>query len=415
MASPSSDEVLVALSFSGGGTRAAAFAYGVLEALREIHLGTDEQPSSLLDEVDVISSVSGGSIAAAYYALFGDRVFADFEHGFLKRNIQRELTRRTLSPRNWFRLASAHFRRIDLVAELFDEALFEHRTFGDFAAKGPFVIINATDISRGSRFDFTQGRFDLLCSNLGTYPIARAVAASAAVPVLLSPITLESFGWQACDYQGPFSHPQPSSQRLENLRSFRDPNKRRYVHLFDGGLVDNLGIQGLLDQVFSKDAPCELIDKLRLQRLRKVLVIVVNAVTELDRRADMTLRGPTLAQTIWAAANIPIDLSAASAVANLHTRLNTWAEQISACRAADGQQDPRPITIHPVVVDFNAVRDPAHRDAFKQLATTFSLPDETVDDLRAASREVVLESFELKKFLCSSGDCLSAPILRSLP
>ena len=57
------------LSFSGGGTRAAAFSYGVLEEMRRTDLVVDGKPRRLLDEVDLITGVSGGSFTALSYAL----------------------------------------------------------------------------------------------------------------------------------------------------------------------------------------------------------------------------------------------------------------------------------------------------------------------------------------------------------
>ncbi|MCP5051169.1 MAG: patatin-like phospholipase family protein, partial [bacterium] len=101
---PGADETFVVLTFSGGGTRAACLSYGVLKELKNTKLpGTSR---TLLEEVDVISTVSGGSFTGAYYALFGDRVFTEFETKFLKRNIQGELAGKVANPYNWFRLAS---------------------------------------------------------------------------------------------------------------------------------------------------------------------------------------------------------------------------------------------------------------------------------------------------------------------
>ena len=79
-------DTFVVLAFSGGGTRAAAFSYGVLEKLRDTVVEVEGQPTRLLDLVDVITSVSGGSYTAAYYGLFGDRIFDDFSSRFLYRN-----------------------------------------------------------------------------------------------------------------------------------------------------------------------------------------------------------------------------------------------------------------------------------------------------------------------------------------
>ena len=95
-------DMLVMLTFSGGGTRAAAFSYGVLEALRDTEISIHGSKKRMLDSVDFISGVSGGSFTAAYYGLFGDRIFEDFESRFLKKNIQGELIRGTLfNPVNW--------------------------------------------------------------------------------------------------------------------------------------------------------------------------------------------------------------------------------------------------------------------------------------------------------------------------
>ena len=104
-----SDALSVIMAFSGGGTRAAAYSYGVLEALRDIEINWEGQQRRLLDEVDSISSVSGGSFTAAYYGLFGERIFEDFEEKFLKVDVQGHLTGSFLNPFTWFRTGSTYF------------------------------------------------------------------------------------------------------------------------------------------------------------------------------------------------------------------------------------------------------------------------------------------------------------------
>jgi NTE family protein len=90
---------LVILAFSGGGTRAAAFSYGVLEALRRIEVVTNSGAKvRLLDEVDVITGISGGSFTALAYRLYGEKLFDEYEKRFLKRNVQGELIARILTP-----------------------------------------------------------------------------------------------------------------------------------------------------------------------------------------------------------------------------------------------------------------------------------------------------------------------------
>ena len=93
---------LVVLAFSGGGTRATAFSYGVLEALRPMEIiGPKGGRICMLDEVDVITGVSGGSFTALVCGLDGEKLFDIYETAFLKRDVQGELIQRVLSPMNW--------------------------------------------------------------------------------------------------------------------------------------------------------------------------------------------------------------------------------------------------------------------------------------------------------------------------
>ena len=72
-------EVLTALAFSGGGKRSAAFSHGVLRGLRSIPVRTTTGADvSLLDEVDYIAAVSGGSFPAMHYGLYRERSFETF-------------------------------------------------------------------------------------------------------------------------------------------------------------------------------------------------------------------------------------------------------------------------------------------------------------------------------------------------
>src|SRR5204863_675399 len=102
-------DVLVILTLSGGGTRAAALAYGTMEALRDVKLKIGGRSRPLLDEVDVINAVSGGSVVAAYYAVHRGRLFRDFEAKFLKRDVERQLRLELLA--NLPRLAQSQFSR----------------------------------------------------------------------------------------------------------------------------------------------------------------------------------------------------------------------------------------------------------------------------------------------------------------
>ena len=189
-----SDEAFVYVAMSGGGTRAAAFSYGVLQELRDTTYTRNGKEQRLLDEIDYISSVSGGSFTAAYYSLFGDRIFEDYETVFLRQDVQKTLIGSDLNPFNWLRALFTGFNRTEIAIDYYDRKIFKGSTFSDLAAHdGPYLAINATDLGIGNRFTFTQERFNLLCSDLGSFSVARAVAASSAVPVAFAPITLRNF------------------------------------------------------------------------------------------------------------------------------------------------------------------------------------------------------------------------------
>ncbi len=96
---------------------------------------------------------------------------------------------------NWPRIASPYYTRADMATELYDDTIFNHATFADLKrANGPFIIINATTMTQGTRFQFTQSYADIICTDLSELPVARAVTASSAVPLLFSPIHLAAAG-----------------------------------------------------------------------------------------------------------------------------------------------------------------------------------------------------------------------------
>jgi NTE family protein len=416
-----SDSLFIILAFSGGGTRAAAFAYGVLEQLKNTEIVWEGTRKRLLDEVDVISSVSGGSFTAAYYALYGDRLFKDFDARFLKKDVQGDLQERLYSPYNWYRLSSPTFDRIDLAAEYYDENLFDNRTFGDLLRSGkrPFILINATDMTQGAQFDFTQDQFDLLCSDLSDFPLARAVAASSAFPVLLSPVTVNNFAG-SCQYKEPlwvanaFSDRDFSSRRYgraTQLRSYLDAASRPYIHLLDGGIADNIGLRDPLYSVTSTDSPWSVLRLVNMNKVRKIVFIVVNAKTEPDTDLDKKESAPNLDKVLMTVANVPMDNYSFDTIELMKQSLQQWETDIktrqncedvlkASCPGAalPGGDLPQ-VRLYPVVIGFDAIEDKAEREFFKNLPTTFKLSAENVDRLRAAGATLLTASPDYQKLM----------------
>jgi NTE family protein len=409
-----SEHLLLYLTFSGGGTRAAALSYGVLEELRITEVTLDGKKRRLLDEVDGISSVSGGSFTAGYYGLFGDRIFEEFESKFLKKNIQGELAAGIfLNPINWFRLYSNSFDRSDLAAEYYDKHVFEGGTFGDIAArKGPMIMMNATDMTHGLRIAFNQDAFDVICSDLSPFPVARAAAASSAVPILLSPITLRNYAG-TCNFKIPERFEEVLKGRsiserqlflANNIVPFLDSQKKPYIHLVDGGVADNLGLRAVLDRVLLRGSVWEVIKGTPMENVHKVAIVVVNAETQPDTKWDRSEGNPGIGAMMSAFSSIGIERYNEETIALLKESVQSWAAEIKAQRCREGAVSTTPgscgdIQFYVVEVKFDALKDEAERMYFKRLPTSFKLKPEQVDKLREVAHRILVNSEEFQKLL----------------
>jgi NTE family protein len=409
-----SDDLILYLTFSGGGIRAAALSYGVLEELRKTEIVLDGRKRRLLDEVDTISSVSGGSFTAGYYGLFGDRIFKDFENKFLKKNIQRDIIFRVLTNvATWVRLFSPAFARSDLAAEYYDKHIFEGGTFGDMAAgKGPFIIINATEMTHGTRIGFTQDAFDPICSDLSQFSVARAVAASSAVPMALTPITLQNYAG-TCGFKTPERFETAPENRDNLERQFHlfndtapllDSEKKPYIHLVDGGVADNLGLRAVLDRVIAGGSVWGTIKGTPKEKVRKVVFLVVNAETEPDTKWDKTERVPTFGVMLASYSSIAIDRYNKETIDLLKESALSWADEIKTerCRGKAVSASPGScgdIRFYVVEVKFDALKDETERRRFKRLPTALKLPPGEVEKTRDAARRILAESEEFQRLL----------------
>jgi NTE family protein len=419
-------ENLVVLAFSGGGTRAAAFSYGVLEFLRDTEIvGPKGNKGRLLDQVDVITGVSGGSFTALAYGLYGDKLFVDYEQRFLKRDVQGEIISRTFSPANWGKLSGTAWGRSELAAELYDEVLFNDATFGDLnRGKGPLILASATDISTGARFVFNQRVFDVICSDLNAVRLSRAAAASSAVPVVLSPITINNYGG-TCNattpaFLKPFldtdNPPRPAARAIRSLRAeqaFGDGVHRPYLHLVDGGVSDNVGMRAVLDALEVLEALHEAGVKSPFDNARRIIVFIVNSLSSPPTKWDESEAPPGTVDILLKAAGTPIDAFSYEAVELLKDTAAHWAtlRRIRNSAAFAANKDPA-ITaalrapdaeIYAIDVSFAMLKDKAELDYLNQQPTTFVLPPEAVDRLRAAAGKIIMDSPEFQRLLKDVG------------
>ena len=411
----SSDRIFVVVTFSGGGTRAAAFGYGVLEELANTNIVFDGRERNLLNEIDVVSGVSGGSFIAAYFGLHGAETLQTFGPRFLYRDVQKALKRAVFAPRNWGSLWSSKFARSDLVADWFDREIFDRATFSDLSRKrGASVIINATDLTRGAPFSFIADQFALICSDLGKVHLARAAVASAAVPVLFSPITFRNYagrcGYQVPDWVGTElannQHDSRRGQRAELISSYLDSVERPYIHLVDGGLSDNLGLRAILDEVVFAGGIQQTVERQRLGATDHILFMVVNAQSGLNSSWDQLEGGPSARQVVDAATTVQINRYNFETVELLRRSVAAWGDELRNARcqaalAANAATTCSAVKMHLVEINFESVKDPGLRKTLRLMPTSFALPKDAVDQIRSTARALLRDSAEYHEFLQS--------------
>ncbi len=419
----------VVLAFSGGGTRAAAFSYGVLEVMRRTEAENKSgQRGRLIDQIDAITGVSGGSFTALAYRLYGDRLFDEYEKRFLKRNIEGELISRALNPVYWGQLSSTGWGRSELAANLYDEVLFNGATFADLErTAGPNILVSATDITSGSRIVFFKLNFDMFCTDLGTFRIARAAAASSAVPVVLSPLTINNYGG-SCGYRLPAwgqlfmnatNPPRPAARVIERLHELteRANGKEPYLHLVDGGISDNVGLRTMLDVIYLMEALSESGHPTPLDHVKKIIVIVVNSLSTPTTDWAQSEDAPGSLSILIKAAGVPIDRYSGEQIdqlKDLEARWNTLRQVRDTATFNKGDKKEREVAeeyvrnvpnaeIYAIDVSFAALDDPVERAYLNQLPTSFTLTDEQVDRLRAAAGKILLASPEFQRLIKDLG------------
>jgi len=425
-------ENLVVLAFSGGGTRAAAFSYGVLEFLRRTEVvGPKGNKVRLLDQIDVITGVSGGSFTALAYGLYGDKLFTDYEQRFLKRDVQGEIIGRAFSPTYWPKLTSTGWGRSELASQLYDEILFNGATFGDLdRGTGPLILASATDISSGSRFTFSQAIFDVICSDLNRFPLSRAAAASSAVPVVLSPITISNYGgtcnstppaW-AKPFMGSDNPPRPAARAVRSFRAdaaFGDSVRRPYLHLVDGGVSDNLGMRAVLDALEVLEALHDMGAPTPLDSARRIVVFIVNSQSSPPTNWDEFEVPPGTIDILLKAAGTPIDQYSYESVELLKDTAARWGtlRRVRDSAAMKANKDPAiaaatrvpDAEIYAIDVSFAALKDENERAYLNRQPTTFVLSAEAVDRLRAAAGTILAASPEFQRLLKDIGAKLVEP------
>ena len=407
------DDDLVGLSFSGGGTRAAAFSFGVLTEME--HTPVRGGGASMLDRIDFISGVSGGAVTAAYYGLRKRAALDDFREKFLLRNAEEGL-QTDLNIGTIGRAFAGGINDSRGFPRWLDANLFNGATFGEFREAGrPRVWINASDIYNRTPFVFGATAFNAMCSDLSKYPLANAVAASAAVPVAFAPVVIQTFPKQCSDpLPAWIVKARDNANAPPMLNSFAKAISRYhdgeipYIKLLDGGLVDNYGLSGFTIARLSADTPYGPLSPQQAVKLRRGLFLVVDAKTGVAGNWINSVEGPTGVELVRAAADTAIDASVNTSFTAFDRTMGDWQGSLIKWRCSLSAADRVKLGARPGWncrdlkffvgrVGFDQL-DPARAALLETVPTRFRLPPEQVDSVIAAGRDALRSNPAFRAF-----------------
>lgn len=346
-------DTLMILAFSGGGSRAAYWSASVMLSLAQVFPDHD-----LLEEVDVISAVSGGALPAAYYAISTDPGVESKHDRIWNETIVKQLMTQDYIARwigNWFwpgniaRYWFTAFDRTDIMAQTLADNLYDVHMSGTDLMKGrdlligeinperPYLILNSTNATAennqfGELFTFTTEDFDRIGSDINDYSIARAVMASASFPGAFNSMTLRDY------------------TKIDGAP--------RYIHVFDGGNVDNLGlmsVQRILNTLYVNQV-----------NYKKLIVILVDAYTEAggihETRAD-----PRSTLDFFVDSNF-IDATDSLLAANRNNKISRFIETFKLVKPLS-----QSIFYH---LKFSDVKDEELRKKLNRIKTSFNIETE---------------------------------------
>ena len=409
--------IVAAVTLSGGGARAAAFGLGVLQELKATRFELDGRETTLLDEVGLISGVSGGSVLASYYTAFGDETFERFDRDFLRVNFQTGLIRQALAPASLYDLTSPWYGRSNVLEKRL-QTVFRGTTFGELRRRRPWphLLVTATDLTTGAPFEFTPEQFALICSDLDTVPLSFAVAASSSVPLLLSPMTLRNHAG---------SCPPVAQRRLDrsgnrNLsarflrkiaESYRNAQQRPYIHLVDGGLVDNLGVRGLVDHTIASGSLHDAFENLPPGSVQRIVLVVVNSERDTADRIDQSDRVPGTIQVLdsmifgagsrWTEETTEIVKDAARRA----------AEELRQARGREGSPFAPDAEIFVINIRLRDLPDEEERKTLLHVPTAFEILPGHSRQLQEAGRQLLRGSAEFQRLRRSLGLDSGGPVL----
>jgi NTE family protein len=197
------------------------------------------------------------------------------------------------------------------------------------------------------------------------------------------------------------------------LRELDDGVKDPYFHLVDGAVSDNLGLRGVLDVLETLEALRAAGQPTPLDHVRRIIVIVVNSVSSPSTKWNQSENSPGSLSVLTKAAGVPIDRYASESIELLKdiearwTGLRDTRDSPAFAKGKDpnlaGVENAPNADIYTIEVSFQALKDERERDYLNQLPTSFHLPAEAIDRLRAAAKEIIRDSPVIQELVKEEG------------
>jgi NTE family protein len=229
---------------------------------------------------------------------------------------------------------------------------------------------------------------------------------------VLSPITLKSYVG-TCGFTIPGQLVQVLKKQdvstrqyhlVKDLLPFLEQGQFPFIHLVDGGLSDNLGLRTALDRITAYGNIWPMMQMRGAEKTHKVVFIVVNAETEVDKEINISGKPPGIWAMLSSYSKVMQTRYSYETVMLLRENFRRWTEEVQKGRCGDQPAATEPgacgdIQFYLIEVKFDELKDPAERSYFMQLPTAFVLADEEVDKVRAVARRVLKEAPEYQRLL----------------
>jgi NTE family protein len=294
-----------------------------------------------------------------------------------------------------------------LLADAFDEQLFHGTTFGQLSEMGdrPYLIVGATDLSNGSEFDFASDQLSSLCSSIDDVPVAFAVASSSSVPLVFSPMTLQNHADSCPMPAGARAAPADSAGRTARARLVQSESEslaqpqRKYVHLVDGGVSDNLGLRRIADYVVQAGGIRAVLAALHDGGSgpdsipRRIVFLSVNSETRTASVLEKSAQVPGTLDVLGALVNGNLGRHSRETELVFSDAIDQWRAEL--------QSGGTDVEIFSIEVNLADLADHALRDRVLAIPTAFRISQADRESLLVAARSALADSTEFRRFLQS--------------